>query len=649
MNHNFFIKRIARTLGVIFLMLVSIVAFSQAPEGYYDDTDGVYGEDLQQALHEIIRNHTRFSYEQVKDFIEVADADPANEGRIILFYSDRSELASNIGSSGDTWNREHIWAKSHGFPEESDTAYTDFHHLRPSDASVNSSRSNKDFNNVEHTAGNEEGEAADTYTNDDYWEPRDAIKGDVARMMFYMATRYNSASLDLELVDRLSLSGRPEFGVLYTLLEWHEQDPVSQEEIDRNNIVFEWQGNRNPFVDHPEWVSSIWGNVALPLLFGNTANFNPDFGFVPIGSSKVQQYSLNSYNLMGGITVEASGAFEVSLDNENWTQYLEIPQEGLDQSNTIYMKFTPTSEGEEYSANIVHSTMMSNYQLRVTGQEGEIEVLSIAEAREVPVGESVSIAGVVIDRGNNNDDNRVIYDGTAGIVVRSFDPGNESEQYEEGDSILVSGILSSYNNLLQISESPITIELLKSGAAIPEAQVLTISEIGENEESELVKIEGVEFITSGTFQSGNSAFTDGSNNFTFRIGGSTHPLIGMEIPIGKVDIVGIIGQFENDYQISARDEFDIIEVEEPLTTGLGDELDDRISIYPNPVTNDLYLQSDLASSYSYVLSDMNGNKVLASNNVDGTNILDVSTVSRGMYFLTLTDDKGSHTYKVIKQ
>ncbi|UII22774.1 endonuclease [Fulvivirga ligni] len=566
-------KPIWRRFSALILFLVVIIgsAYSQIPDNYYIGAEGESGEELKLILHNIIRNHKRFSYSQVKDFISEADADPQIQGNILLFYSGRSMDFADIGIGGNDWNREHIWAKSHGFPEESDTAYTDFHHLRPSDASVNTNRSNKDFNNVPHTEANEEGEAPDTYTNDNFWEPKDEVKGDVARMLFYMDVRYESSVLDLELVDRISHSGDPELGVLHTLLEWHNLDPVDQSEIDRNNAVFEWQENRNPFVDHPEWVAAVYGAADEPLLLLNTDSFNADFGLVEAGSSKTQVYAVNSYDLEGDVTVTVEAPFSLSLDNESWTNSLTINNEvGEEQINEIYLRFSPTEEGA-FSSTVSHSTTGAvTRSFEVQGEEGTIEVMTIAEARSMPLDAVVYVSGVVIDAGNNSANNRVIYDGTAGIMVRSFDAGNESANLSLGDSILVSGILDSYNELLQISKSPITIEVLKQGVELPEPQEVTIANIDEDYESELVLIKNVRFEDSGNFagggSSGNFTITDGVNDFTFRIGDSNHPLVGQPIPSGTFDLIGIIGQFQSDYQISPRTSDDLIfnTSEEPL-------------------------------------------------------------------------------------
>jgi endonuclease I len=122
---------------------------------------------------------------------------------------------------------------------------------------VNQSRGNKDFD----LGGTPHHEAPDTFSDGDSWEPRDEVKGDVARTAFYMAVRYEGGhgEPDLQLVDRTGTQS-VFLGKLCTLLEWHHSDPVSGDEQRRNAVIYAVQGNRNPFIDHPEWVRSIWGD-----------------------------------------------------------------------------------------------------------------------------------------------------------------------------------------------------------------------------------------------------------------------------------------------------------------------------------------------------------------------------------------------------
>ncbi len=232
-------------------------------ETYYSEAIGKSGQALIDALNEAAsRNHNRMSYSQVWDALKYTDEDPNNSNNVILLYTGRSQ-SKNFTSSGnndpDAWNREHSWPKSHGFSSSGQWAYTDIHHLRPSDASVNATRGNKDFDN----GGSEISEAPGNFTDNDSIEPRDAMKGDLARMMFYLDVRYNgndaSGVPDLKLVNYTGTSGAT-LGSLCVLLAWHNQDPVSDEEIARHARIVERQGNRNPFVDYPAWANEIWDN-----------------------------------------------------------------------------------------------------------------------------------------------------------------------------------------------------------------------------------------------------------------------------------------------------------------------------------------------------------------------------------------------------
>ncbi len=231
-------------------------------ETYYSDAIGKSGSALLSALNEAAaRNHQRMNYSQVWDALKYTDEDPNNSNNVILIYTGRSQdkdFSASGNNHQDAWNREHSWPKSHGFPDSGDWAYTDIHHLRPSDVSVNSDRGNKDYDN----GGSQISEAPGNYTDADSFEPRDSVKGDLARMMFYMDVRYNGGDNtgvgDLQLVNYTGTSGG-QLGKLCTLYEWHQQDAVSQEEIDRHARIVDQQGNRNPFVDYPAWVDEIWG------------------------------------------------------------------------------------------------------------------------------------------------------------------------------------------------------------------------------------------------------------------------------------------------------------------------------------------------------------------------------------------------------
>ena len=224
---------------------------------YYASAIGKTGSSLCTALHNIIKVQTKITYDQVWEALKVTDQDPNNAGNVILIYSGRSQSKSTNGGGVNDWNREHVWPQSHGSFGTATGPGTDLHHLRPEDVTVNSTRGNKDFD----LGGSTVSEAPGNYTDADSWEPRNAVKGDVARMIMYMAIRYEGEDGWPNLEMNNSVNGSvPYLGRLSVLLQWNLQDPPDTFEKRRNQVIYDsWQGNRNPFIDHPEWATAIWG------------------------------------------------------------------------------------------------------------------------------------------------------------------------------------------------------------------------------------------------------------------------------------------------------------------------------------------------------------------------------------------------------
>ncbi|WP_433832501.1 endonuclease [Actinoplanes sp. CA-015351] len=232
---------------------------SSSTDAYYANALGKSGTSLKNALHTIISsNVTTLSYDGVWNALKVTDQDPANSANVILLYSGTSRSKTLNGGNSGNWNREHVWAQSHGDFGTANGPGTDLHHLRPEDVTINAVRGNKDFDD----GGTAVSGASGNYTDSDSWEPRDAVKGDVARMLFYMAVRYqgDDAWPDLEVNNAVNNGSNPYMGKLSTLVQWNAEDPPSTAEKSRNQVIYSsYQHNRNPFIDHPEWVSSIFG------------------------------------------------------------------------------------------------------------------------------------------------------------------------------------------------------------------------------------------------------------------------------------------------------------------------------------------------------------------------------------------------------
>lgn len=263
----------------IILVLLQIIhqACGEEPAGYYDSAHGKSGQSLREAINRIISDHKVIRYSSTDEAMTTIDADPINKNNVILIYSRRSDPSSNCCSSG--WNREHLWPNSYGIDSKG-PAYSDIHALRPCDSNVNSSRGNKHFDesdpNSRYFKFPSHPEATLCSSDNNSWSPPESLKGDIARAMFYMDIRYEgkNGEPDLELTDDLAeiTSSNSKMGSLKTLLIWHILDPVSEEEKIRNDRVYENQNNRNPFIDRPQWVNSIWGNP-LQISINETANF----------------------------------------------------------------------------------------------------------------------------------------------------------------------------------------------------------------------------------------------------------------------------------------------------------------------------------------------------------------------------------------
>ncbi|CAM1371160.1 conserved protein of unknown function [Tenacibaculum soleae] len=235
---------------------------------YYSGVDfTLTGAALKDELAtKITSTHTTFlTYTPgVWEAVKKSDLDPSDNSKVLLIYgyndtdgdyvTDRSRSKNaNGGSQGTEWNREHVYPKSLGNPNLGTAgAGSDAHHLRPSDIRMNSNRSNKKFINGSGTAA--------AVSNG--WYPGDEWKGDVARMMMYMYLRYGNQCLPKNVA--IGTVNASDSNMIELLLQWNAQDPVSDFEKNRNNVIAEEQGNRNPMIDNPYLATVIWG--------GTTAN-----------------------------------------------------------------------------------------------------------------------------------------------------------------------------------------------------------------------------------------------------------------------------------------------------------------------------------------------------------------------------------------
>lgn len=224
------------------------------PDYYKSINLSLTGNSLKIELRTLVKNtHKKIlTYDDLKTKTALTDADPNKKGNIILFYTRLS--VSSKWDSGGTWNREHVWPQSTGGFGTSG-AGADIHHLRPTNPSANTSRGNHPYGEianrnsyVKKVNGVNYG-----YLRSGVFEPLDGVKGDVARIIFYLLLRY--AELENKSITCVAQS-------MDMLLKWNAQDPVDDSEKLRNEKAYEIQGNRNPFIDNPEFANAIFSKTS---------------------------------------------------------------------------------------------------------------------------------------------------------------------------------------------------------------------------------------------------------------------------------------------------------------------------------------------------------------------------------------------------
>ena len=327
-----------RILCLSVCVLASVVG--QAPTGYYASVDSSSPTALRSSLHRLIDDHQRFRYTSSStdtwDILEQADQNPQDSREILDVY--RNADYRKQGGGNSLYNREHSWPKSYGFPNDNSRnyPYTDCHHLFLSNDSYNSSRSNKPYDRASSSSSekvtefnNGWGGGSGAYPGNSNWTSGSSTsgrwetwrerRGDVARALFYLDVRYEGGSHGLTgasepnliLTDsRNSISSSNTgsnrsvgyMGMLSTLLQWHRDDPVDSVERRRNDVIYAYQGNRNPFIDHPEWVDCVF-----------LGQCSTGGGGTPSGSAWINEFHYDNAGSDTGEFVEFAGTAGTSL------------------------------------------------------------------------------------------------------------------------------------------------------------------------------------------------------------------------------------------------------------------------------------------------------------------------------------------------
>jgi endonuclease I len=332
-------KGIRVSITTIFICWFSAI-FAQIPPGYYDDAEGLYLDDLRAALQQIINNHQVQTNASLWEHFQSADS--KINGKVWDMYSDVPggtpayeftfviDQCGNYSGEGDCFNREHSFPQS--WYNSSAPMSTDLFHLYPADAWVNAQRGNWPYGTVSNanwtsTNGSKRGACSFPGYSGTVFEPIDEYKGDFARSYFYMLTRYMNlvSSWESPMLDGNSFSAWAK----EMLLQWDAMDPVSQKEIDRNNTVYTIQGNRNPYIDRPEFVYNVWG-TGVYVTEGVTASVNWWYSNNTLNVNTSYEYNstLEIFNVMGQSVsqISISGGENHIPVNEKPGVYLAVMQ-----------------------------------------------------------------------------------------------------------------------------------------------------------------------------------------------------------------------------------------------------------------------------------------------------------------------------------
>lgn len=381
-------------------VLVLLVSWSQyanalPPENYYSPAAGLSGGALKNALHGVISNHTVIPYSNLISPITQIWQDPVNSANILLIYSNTSVPISS------SWNREHVWPRSRGNSEQLGPDDSDLFHVFPSDIAVNAERGSLYFD--ESDPGDPAYRipahplAPQTSRDSDSFQPPPQERGDVARAIFYMDVRYDGQepfTTDMELVS-FPPSGS-QMGRLNTLLLWHQQDPPDDAERARNELIFStYQQNRNPFIDHPEYVEAIWG-IGLPNGGGSrpiarTSVLSMSAVEVPMSNASFR-VSLNQFAGVGGLTVSFSIGGTASLNDYgivgNGVTYDSLTGLGTvfipENFSSILVNLIPISDGNIEPQETVIVTISDGLNYTVVPDDSSQASLTIFDTPRLP-------------------------------------------------------------------------------------------------------------------------------------------------------------------------------------------------------------------------------------------------------------------------
>ncbi|MHC0447696.1 endonuclease [Flavobacterium sp. 3-218] len=605
----------------LLLLLFTAIGFAQIPSGYYNTATGT-GYTLKTQLYNIIKDHTNNGYAGLYTTYLTSDVDSfyENDGTILDMYSENpsgsdpytyttgtTQRCGSYSVEGDCYNREHIIPQS-VFNEQSPMV-ADAHFITPTDGKVNGIRSNYPHGNVSSATytsqnGSKLGSSAVSGYSGTVFEPINAFKGDIARMYFYFATRYENTVTGYS-YPMFNGSSNQVFttAFLNLLLAWHAQDPVSAREIARNNAIYARQNNRNPFIDHPEYVNQIWGGTPSGDTQAPTAPASLASTTKTATSISLSWTASTDNVAVTGYDVYANSALKTTVSGTTAT----ITGLTASTSYSIYVKAKDAAGNTSASSNTISVTTNSSgtgtatdllFSEYIEGS-GNNKALEIANN----TGSSVNLSAYTIKKQTNG--------------AGSWSTG-----------LALSGTLTTGSKFVIVNSSMSSSCFSTSAANI--STTATELTFNGNDAVGLFK-NGVLIDIIGTFNGGTSNF---AIDLTLRRKST------VTSPSTTFNLSAQWDSFSQDTCNNLASKMvEIAEIEEKVST-------DEIAIYPNPSDGNFNIGYGSSTSYSIEIISFTGQKVFEKLNTSDSEI-SVRNLPKGIYVVQITTAEKTVTKKII--
>jgi endonuclease I/chitodextrinase len=680
---------------LFFTLLISIVSFGQIPSGYYATATST-GYTLKTQLYNIIKGHTDQGYAGLYVTYETSDIDNfyENDGTVLDMYSENptsvdpynysissAQRCGTISNEGSCYNREHIIPQSvfaEGFPMKSDA-----HSVTPTDGKVNGIRSNFPHGTVASVAittlnGSKMGSSGIAGYLGSIFEPIDEFKGDIARMYFYFATRYENTVAGYSFpmfngtADQVFTTA-----FLNMLLTWHAQDPVNAREISRNNAIYARQNNRNPYIDRPEFVQAIWNPVAdtqNPTAATNLAVTRTSSSSVSLSwTAGTDNVAVTSYEIY------MNGAFKTSVSSSNLTAtitgllastsysfYVVAKDAALNSSsasNTIIGTttiFIPDTQSPTAPTNVL-----------VTGSSSNTVSLSWTTATDNTAVTGYDIYMNAAFKTSTSGTTAIVNGLTPSSTYSFYIVAKDAAGNISSQSNLVTGITSAlsssctsenFENIPANNSSYSTrtwtgntgVDWTATDARTDQTLNTRAICVRNGLLSASTTSDGIGSLTVTTQQK----FTTGSSGtFSLRVNGNIVGTIPYGLPgalpttttITNINIPGdvTISITDNSNLAASRVAFDDLSL--TCFSGLGTKTLEKkhFKIYPNPSNGNFnIIFDDYNGNYSVEIFSLMGQKVLEKE-VIKSSFLSVTNLQKGTYLIKVTKDAKFETEKII--